>query len=618
MKKKNNLVLLFLLLPLLSPLIPLAGAPDDLIYFQDFEGTPGSWTTMNPYNSSWNFANGTLNGYGLISEWDDIVLDDLFNLSDYTVVFDVLLFSGYGEDQFHFIFDYYSGYTVMELGSTPGYCHYIDRYGGWYDFSYNFPLDKWATVYLIAEFGQLELWVNDEMILSNMTMNVPILENIGFGFYSYSAGHFDNLYVYSGIHRPDQQPVDDTIFYDEFSRYNLGPYVWTHSVNWSIDNYWLRGYSNPGDKGWLMTTDLDIHEDLYEYTIELDYDIHIANGDILLLGWRMNSSTDFHFIRYSPQRDLLEYGYENEIAQKFTIYTKPMDYRLTWGRLYVATRVDGDQQFTEVFLQEEDHNPYLAFTYDETNLYKCGNIAFGIDSTGIYNETLVFWDNIWIRRGFYPPKIDDKPIDEGFTMDDFAISSGDTFTFELSEYTGVEPEVDLTGWFRDVTVDESLPLSLAQGDQLAINVFDFVDWGIEVEVYKNSDDYIGKGVSNFLFLPIYGNLSNFRMFEGTSIVVESDAYSLTWNYSDNNASDDGILEFRWSKMTGVLESLELISGSISPEGSAITTFLFELVDSTTDGPDDNTTIPTISPGWEFISLMGILISIPILSRRKRA
>jgi len=134
MKKSKNLLSILLLVPMLLAVIPHAMAPDDLVYSQDFEVSNGSWTFMN---GMWDFLDNRLNGLGTSGDWDDIVLaDTIFNLSDYTVIFDVNLLSGFGEEQFHFIFDYYSGHTVMELGSTSGYSHYIDTFGSWYDFEY--------------------------------------------------------------------------------------------------------------------------------------------------------------------------------------------------------------------------------------------------------------------------------------------------------------------------------------------------------------------------------------------------------------------------------------------------------------------------------------------------
>ncbi|MHA2155098.1 MAG: hypothetical protein ACXABU_07150 [Candidatus Hodarchaeales archaeon] len=169
----KKLLSILLLLPMLLTIIPQAMAPDNLVYFQDFEVSNGSWTMMN---GTWNFLDNRLNGISTNGEWDDIVLaDTVFNMSEYTVVFDVNLQSGYGEEQFHFIFNYYSGYTVMELGSTSGYSHYIDSYGGWYDFDYQFPTDKWAIVHMAVASGQLDLWINGEQILSSMTMNIPNL-----------------------------------------------------------------------------------------------------------------------------------------------------------------------------------------------------------------------------------------------------------------------------------------------------------------------------------------------------------------------------------------------------------------------------------------------------------
>ncbi len=149
-------------------------------------------------------------------------------------------------------------------------------------------------------------------------------------------------------------------------------------------------------------------------------------------------------------------------------------------------------------------------------------------------------------------------------------------------------------------------------------MIDFVEWGIEVEVHKNTDEYIGNGINNFIFLPIHGNLTDFKMFENTYLFEESDYYRLSWNYTEDGISDDGVLEFLWNKQTGVLEQLELISGSISPEGSEISIFKFELIESITEEKPDDTTIPSLSPGWEFINILGVIISIPIISRRKRA
>ncbi|MHA2107839.1 MAG: hypothetical protein ACW99R_09070 [Candidatus Hodarchaeales archaeon] len=616
----KKLLSILLLLPMLLTIIPQAMAPDNLVYFQDFEVSNGSWTMMN---GTWNFLDNRLNGIRTNGEWDDIVLaDTVFNMSEYTVVFDVNLQSGYGEEQFHFIFNYYSGYTVMELGSTSGYSHYIDSYGGWYDFDYQFPTDKWAIVHMAVASGQLDLWINGEQILSSMTMNIPNLEDIGFGLYSNSSAQFDNIQVYTGYHTPPDQPTDETIYYDDFASYNLDPYSWYGGPegNWEIENEWLRGYyySNiSSESGWLTTTTIETHEDLYSYTIEVDYDIHLANGDIMLLGWRFNSGEDVQFIRYSYQRNVLEFGSEDAVGEQFTYHSMSMESQLTWGRLIVAVAVESDKQMTQIFLQEEELEPYKILTHDDFNVIKCGNIGFGFDSQEINTETLVYWDNIWIRQGFYPPKIDEMP-DDSFSSEDFSVSSGDAFIYRLTEYSGASSEVDLTGWFRKTDVEENIPLFLAQEDQLKLKVVDFVEWGIEVEVHKNTDEYIGNGINNFFFLPIHGNLTNFKMFENTFLVEESDFYRLSWNYTEAGNSDDGVLEFLWNKQTGVLEELELVSGSISPEGSEISIFKFELIESITEENTDDTTIPSLSPGWEFISILGVIISIPIVSRRKRA
>ncbi|MHA1977029.1 MAG: hypothetical protein ACW98F_07340 [Candidatus Hodarchaeales archaeon] len=51
--------------------------------------------------------------------------------------------------------------------------------------------------------------------------------------------------------------------------------------------------------------------------------------------------------------------------------------------------------------------------------------------------------------------------------------------------------------------------------------------------------------------------------------------------------------------------------------NSLGTLLLGLVDSATDNTEDDTTIPTLSLGWEFISMLGVIIAIPIPSRRKR-
>jgi hypothetical protein len=570
----------------------------------------------------WDFQDNKLNGIGTSGIWDDIILDDtIFNMSEYTVIFDVNLLSGFGEEQFHFIFNYYSGHAVMELGSTPGYSHYIDSYGGWYDFEYQFPTDKWAIVHIAVTGGQLDLWVNEEHIISSMTMNVPNLEDIGFGLFSNSSAQFDNIQVYTGYHTPPDQPTDETIYYDDFASYNLDPYIWFGSpeTDWFVENESLRGYyfnNGTSESGWLTTTGLETYEDLYCYTIEVDFNIQYVNGDIILLGWRFNSDSEFYYIRHSYQRNSLEFISQNSVGEKSNYGSIVLENELTWGRFNVAVSLENGKQITDVFLQHEDQAPFVTFSYENFDLVKCGNIGFGFEQHDLYTESLVFWDNIWIRRGFYPPKIDDK-TDEGYSQEDYFVTTGDSFIYTLTEYNGELAEGNLTGWFRETDTEYSIPLFLAQGDKLKLKVFDFLEWGIEVEVYKNTDEYLGNGINNFLFLPIHGDLTTFRLMENTQLVEETDFYRLSWNYTEGGVSDDGVLEFLWNKQTGVLEKLELISGSISPEGSEISMFKFELIESIIVESPDETTIPTLSPGWKFISILGVIISIPILSRRKR-
>ena len=118
-----------------------------------------------------------------------------------------------------------------------------------------------------------------------MTMNAPLLQNIGFGLYSYSSAMFDNIHVYLGSHRPEPQ-VDDTVFYDNFTSYNLDSYVATGGlpVEWHVENERLYGHyygNGSSDRGWLMTNDLEVYENLHSYTIEVDYDIQLTYGTVM-------------------------------------------------------------------------------------------------------------------------------------------------------------------------------------------------------------------------------------------------------------------------------------------------------------------------------------------------
>ena len=77
------------------------------------------------------------------------------------------------------------------------------------------------------------------------------------------------------------------------------------------------------------------------------------------------------------------------------------------------------------------------------------------------------------------------------------------------------------------------------------------------------------------------------MFQVPASIKEySDYYQVIANETNLGSTNPVTIEFRWEKYSGALKKVELTSGSYHPgDGSTLSDFLFEMVDSSTDPSD---------------------------------
>jgi hypothetical protein len=581
---------------------------------------------MNIWNGSWDFSENMLNGFGHLDQWDDILLQDvIFNEYEYTIIFDAFLRSGYEPEQFHFILNYNTGYSVMEIGSSPSSSHYIDSAGNWSNLDLAFPLDRWAKVHMSVSGGKIDLWVDGDVITSDSVMMSPYLEQIGFGLFSHSSAQFDNIQIFNTAFPPEIPPTTDQVFYDEYWDYDL----WNRyhaeygvGVEWIVEEDRLCGVlSSTAVAGfeWLVTGGLEFIPDLQTATIDVDFDIHHTspNDEIYLLSWRFNSGGNVLYVSYSAERKEIMIGSFDPTGYHEIKNSYYLDEQLTWGHLTVAIGVKEGTQTTDVFLTHMDNGPWIVLSYEETSIFGCGNVGVGMKRDGDPQmDTRVYWDNLMVRKGYYAPNIGPGP--GGPKPEEYGVKEGDTFTYQITRL-GPGTQINLAGWFSNKMTSETSLLA-SQGDVIKLVVTGFLDYGIEIEVYQNNL-FVINGTSNFFFLPINTDLSNFGMFEGGTVVQEGDQYLYVMTFYDdttNNAtvgSITGEVEFRWDVTTGVLETVEVTSGLVPSEGELFDDFYFELTSSDTDGGTN--TIPNLTSGWDIVTVLGILLILPIYLRKKK-
>jgi hypothetical protein len=584
MKQKGKILILFFLFTMLFLTSPPAIAPDDLVYSQYFDSTDvGSWDPMNEWNATYGFWDGKLHIDGMVSQWDDFLLTDpIFNLPEYTIKFHVYLKSGYayGTDQFHFILNYNTGYAVMELGSDVWACHYIDSNDNWSYLNYSFPLDQWMKVQIAAKDGKLDLWIDGEYIHSEKPfLNAPVLEQIGFGLFEYSSAQFDDLEVYSSYQSPDGsqggfKPEDFAIHGDDTFTYQLIRY--SGSETEANLTGWFRDVSTEESMPFYLSVG-----DEFEMTI---FEI-----------WESGVVVDIY------KNDI----YEGQVKSNFfflPIYSDLSNFKMFEG---VPLAENSEQYF--VIANEGNIGSttpcVLEFYWDISN-----GVLTNLELT---SGSLTFEDGS-IISDFYM-KLEDSSTGPGRK---FGISVEDTFIYQLEEYAGSEPELDLTGWFRDDSSETALNFSLAPGDELKLIVLEFIDYRVRVSVYKNNN-HIGEGLTDFFFLPINDITSDFEPFESSPLNDAGDTYFATLPENYTGSTTPVQIEFTWYKDSGILSRIELMSGVVTrTDGSTISSFVFELTEAQTT-PKDTYTNPLLTPAWELIPSLICLLALPIAFRKKR-
>jgi hypothetical protein len=583
MKQKGKILLLLLLFTMLFLTSPSAIAPDDLVYSQYFDSADvGSWYGTNEWNSSWNFADGQLHGNGMLPEWDDFLLTGpIFNLHEYTVLFDVHLDlnRAHGADQFHFIFNYNTGYAVMELGTETHACHYIDSAYYWSYLNYSFPTNQWMTVQIAAKDGKLDLWIDDKYIHSESPMNAPVLEQIGFGLYSYSNAHFDDFEVYSSYRTPDGphggfKPEDFEIKQEDSFTYRMTSYSGSES--------------EANLTGWFRDANTD-HSMLFYLSQGEEFEMFVFEI------WESGVVVDIY------KND----EYEGHVISNF--FFLPIYSDLTNFKMFEGTSLSENDDQYFVLANEGDIKSTtpctLEFYWDKSNgVLTDLKVTFGV---------ITFEDGSFIS-GFHLELVD-STLDSG---NDYGVGKDDTFIYHLTDYVGSELEINLNGWFRDEDSGIAMNLSLAQSDELKIIIIEFIEYGVMVEVHKNNN-YLGDGIASFFFLPVNGNMSSFTMFGEAPLTDVGEFYVGTLPSNYTGSSTEVTIEFAWYKDSGILYKIELMSGIMTmSDGSTISSFKFELIDFTTT-PKDTHTDPILTPGWELIPSLACLLAVPIVLRKKR-
>ena len=618
MKRIKQLLIFLLFSSVLYISFIQVTAPEIPIYSQDFEGS-SSWTVIN---GNWDFNGNMLNGIGVSSDsWDDIVLNDMiFYEHDYTIIFDVLLHPGYGAEQFHFIFNYNTGYAVMELSSDTSMSHYIDTTGIWSNLNISFPLGYWAKVHMAISGGKVDLWVDTEVIYSESVMMAPYLEQIGFGLYANSSAQFDNILIYNTAFGPDIPSDTEQIFHDDYSDYNLwNRYVpiYGSEIQWNVIGDSLEGKypeNASADYGWIITQGFEFVPDLDSFTIKVKFDVkHTSQDEIFLLNWGFSTYPEVQTIKYSPHTQMLYFGSQGDIGDFYSYNSYSPDEPLTWGELVVAVDVKDGFQHTDVFLSTMGSDYWGIFSHEENMIYDGGNIGFGMKRYEPTTETLVYWDELDYRRGYCPP--DGDPSPEGPKLEDFGVKIGDTFTYQLM-HLGPSTEINLNMWFYHDTTSFETSFFVSEGDEIKLVITGFLDYNIEMDVYQN-DIYMLTAVGSFFFLPINANVTDIKMFDGGYVDQYGDQYTYTMAFENETTSTiTGEVEFRWDVTTGVLESVEVISGLVEAGEVFFDDFYFELISSTADIGTDTDSIPNLTPGWDLVSVMSIFLILPIYLRKR--
>jgi hypothetical protein len=446
----------------------------------------------------------------------------------------------------------------------------------------------------------------------------PYLEKIGFGLYANSSAQFDNILIYNTAF-PAGIPSDtDEIFHDDYSDYDLwNRYVSIYGteIQWNIIEDRLEG-QYPDDAtpnyGWLITQGLEYTPELASYTIKVKFDIiHTSTDEIFLLGWGFDTRTDPFAVKYNPSIQMLSLGSQNDIGSFSSYNSYTLDEPLTWGELIVAVGVKDGFQHTDVYLSTMDSSFKQIMSHEENVVYSGGNIGVGMIRSEYTTETLVCWDELDYRRGYHGPDMGPGP--DPPTLEDFGVKIGDTFTYQLTRL-GPATQFNLAVWFNtdSSTLEDSFLIS--QGDKIKLIITEFKDYGIFVDVYQN-DGFLLNARNNFFFLPINTDLTNLKMFDDGVVVHSGDQYMSTMTFR-NETTDliTGEVEFRWDNTTGVLETVEVTSGVVLADNVLFDNFYFELTSSTADSGTN--TIPSLTPGWDIVTVMGSFLILPIYLRKR--
>jgi hypothetical protein len=578
---KHRLSLLFISFSLFLVLLPIQSGQGVVLPFKETFDAPEALNSWSLNAGEWFIEplEKTLNGKGTTTGWDNLWYINQFNESEFTISFRVFLQSGYGDEQFHVVLDYDLFAYRVELGSQEWASHYIitDTSAPNIDLPVVIKLNDWTQVHLTVSPEGMKLWINNKPIYTIDPIPAPKLHKFAFGVFKGSYARFDDLVIEQGSYPPEN--VDNTIFSDDFMDYNLwNRYTQADSmeVQWSVENDRLKG-DYPATApitppwGWLHTTGFETLNDLFEYTITVEFELGPSPPSYsYLLGWRFNVGSSVHFICYSAADQSLQFRSQHADGQQDKLNSYPVSKDLTFGKIVVVTQTTTVGQTTRVFLREEYGDFTEVFKIETLETIRCGNVGFGLEKTDNSGVT-VYWDNLLIEGGYHPPETGgSQPIDM------WGVSVGDTFSYRLSTYEGSNTTVDLGRWFSSYEMSAVTPFLIEKGDELTLEIVSITEKGIEVKVFLD-DTHVRTSYTLFFFLPIY-NMADYK-FNDEPLVDEGDSLRGKMFGTNPTGVVEGELVFYWSKSNGVLESVELVDGQFPIPGTeeVIDEFFFELI-----------------------------------------
>ena len=605
MSKQLRMFSLMILFSLFLVLIPIQnGYGADVLFSETFDSSISSWSSSG---GNWYLANDLLYGNGsTLGQWDSLALiAPIFNETEFTVLFNVYIDSGYGAEQFHFCFDYDLWDFRLELGSEYWASHYIFK-DSTISLNYTVPLNKWVQVHVISSGEELNVWVDGFQINPGIYLPTHPLRQISFGIFDGAHIGFDDLSIFKGKEAPIDPIGSTVIFDDNYDRPDNSPldkYV-RSTDGWRIDGNRLIG-DKPGDD-WSTCT-IDVVFPLQDVTIEFDYEVIDWYTNFSVISFELTSEPNGRrFIDFYDSGTVWYSTRTGESEHELSAVLSPLPLS---GHITIV--IDANTWFKiyhhNVFLGEFG----IPFRHS-------GNIGFGV-----YNAKVAF-DNILVQTGqHYPGDSTEPPKDPAKY---WGISVGDKFEYVLSKYSGTKADFDTGYWFlppnssttMETTMVQPLSFSIAEGDKVAVMVLALLEQGVEVEVSLN-DEPLLIADTTFFFIPIH-DLERPNMFNQDFVDV-GDYYQITLHGNSSgigagtvqsNLSEVVIL---WEKASGALKSVELMYGEYVADPlreNIITSFLFELTGSKmAEKSDDVPETIELTPGFELLIGLVVVTFLPL-------